>query len=65
VFHIGRCQRCGHIDDEPCSARIGWNRTIARACQTGSKALREFSHLALKLVTRAADTIRGGSVRTP
>jgi len=65
VFHIGRCQRCGHMDNEPCSARIGLNRTIARAWQRGSKTLREFSHLALMLASRAADTIRGGSVRTP
>src|SRR6266404_4308715 len=64
VFHIGRCQRCGHVDDEPCSARIGSIRPIERAWQGGSKALREFGHLAVRLAGRAAETIRGGSIRT-
>jgi len=64
VFHIGRCHSCGHIDDEPCMARMGSNRTIERAWQGGSRALREFRHLALKLATRATEKFKGGSIRT-
>ncbi len=64
VFHIGRCHRCGHTDDEPCPARIGSNRTVERAWRGGSKALREFRHLAARLAARAAETIRRGSIRT-
>jgi NMD protein affecting ribosome stability and mRNA decay len=64
VFHIGRCHRCGHIDDEPCSARVGSSGTVERAWQGGSKALRQFRRLAVKLAARAAETMKGGSIRT-
>lgn len=60
IFHVGRCHRCGHMDDEPCAARIGANRAIARAWQQGAKALKQFGHLAGKLATRAAESMRGG-----
>ncbi len=63
IFHMGQCHRCRHMDDEPCSARIGSSKTIARAWQMGGKALREYGHLARKLAARAAETIRGGPVR--
>jgi hypothetical protein len=48
VFHIGRCHRCGHLDDEPCSARVGSNRSITRV----GKALKELTHVAARLATR-------------
>jgi NMD protein affecting ribosome stability and mRNA decay len=64
VFHIGRCHRCGHMDDEPCAARTGSFRTLERAWQGGSKALREFRQRAVRLASRAAETIKGGSIRT-
>jgi NMD protein affecting ribosome stability and mRNA decay len=50
VFHIGRCQHCGHLDDEPCPARVRTNRTIANAWQKGSQAVSKVGHLALELV---------------
>jgi NMD protein affecting ribosome stability and mRNA decay len=49
VFHIGRCHRCGHLDDEPCPARIRPNRAFMAAWQRGSKAVK---HLALRFRTR-------------
>ena len=63
VFHIGRCGRCGHVDDEPCSARIGSNRMVARAGQKKSGALKDFTHMAFRLASRAAEAIRSGSIR--
>jgi len=53
IFHIGRCQRCGHVDDEPCSARIG----------SGGGALKDVTQLAFRLATRAAEAIRSGTTR--
>ena len=63
VFHIGRCDRCRHVDDEPCSARIGSNRIVARAWQRRGGALRGVTQLACRLATRAAEAIRSGSIR--
>lgn len=63
VFHLGRCHRCGHVDDEPCSARIGSNPIVARAWQSGGGALRDVTQFAFRLATRAAEAIRSGSIR--
>ena len=63
IFHIGRCGRCGHVDDEPCSARIGSNPIWARAGQTKGGALKDLTRLAFRLATRAAQAIRIGSIR--
>ena len=54
IFHIGRCHRCGHLDDEPCSARIGSNKTLARAWQKSKEALRGFRRMALEVTERAS-----------
>lgn len=63
VFHIGRCHSCGHIDDEPCSARIGSNPMVARAWQSGGEALKGLTQFAYRLASRAADAIRSGASR--
>jgi DNA-directed RNA polymerase subunit RPC12/RpoP len=63
VFHIGRCSRCGHVDDEPCSARIGSNSKEARTGQSGRGALKDFTQMAYRLATRAAEAIRSGASR--
>lgn len=31
IFHVGRCHRCGHVDDEPCGARVGRGEVFDRA----------------------------------
>jgi len=64
VFHIGRCPRCGHLDDEPCGARVGVNKAVSRVLRGAGRALGEFGSQVLKLAMRAAETIRGGTVRT-
>jgi hypothetical protein len=61
VFHLGRCHRCGHVDDEPCSARIGSN---PGTWQGKGGTLKGFTQLAFRLATRAAEAIRSGSTRT-
>lgn len=63
VFHLGRCHRCGHVDDEPCSARIRSNPIVSRAWQGGGGALKDVTQLAFKLATRAAEAIRSSSTR--
>ena len=63
VFHLGRCHRCGHVDDEPCSARIGSNPIAARAWQNRRGALKGLTQVASRLATRAAGAIRSGSSR--
>jgi hypothetical protein len=63
VFHIGRCSRCGHVDDEPCPARVGSSRIVARAWQSRGGALKDFTQMARRLATRAAQAIRSGSIR--
>jgi hypothetical protein len=63
IFHIGRCHRCGHLDDEPCAALIGSNPIAARAWQKGGGVVRQFTQSAYRLATRAAEAIRSSSVR--
>ena len=63
VFHLGRCSRCGHVDDEPCSARIGSNPVMALAAQKKGGTLKDLTQMAFRLATRAAEAIRSGSVR--
>ena len=63
VFHLGRCHRCGHVDNEPCSARIGSNPIAARAWQRGSNAVKNLSQSAFRLAARAAEAIRSSSIR--
>ena len=63
IFHIGRCQRCGHVDDEPCPARIGSSPMVARALQSGGEALKDVTQLAFRLATRAAEAIRSSTTR--
>ena len=63
VFHLGRCHRCGHVDDEPCSARIGSNPISARAWQMGGEAVKTLGQSAYRLAARAAEAFRSGSIR--
>jgi DNA-directed RNA polymerase subunit RPC12/RpoP len=63
VFHIGRCHRCGHTDDELCSARVGSGEILARAPQNRGSTLKGFTQRAVKLAARAADVITGHSAR--
>ncbi len=63
VFHIGRCKRCGHVDNEPCSARIGSDTIIARAWKRKGVALQDLTQFAFRLATRAVEAIRSGSSR--
>jgi NMD protein affecting ribosome stability and mRNA decay len=63
IFHIGRCDRCGHVDDEPCSARIGSNVVMAQAGRKTRGALKGVTQMAFRLATRAAEAIRSGSIR--
>jgi hypothetical protein len=64
VFHLGRCHRCGHVDDEPCSKRIGANPVMANAKQKKGGALRDITQMAFRLASRAAEAIRSSSIRT-
>jgi len=63
VFHIGRCHRCGHVDDELCSARVGSSEMITRAPHSGGNALKGLTQKAVSLAARAADAITGHSGR--
>ncbi len=63
VFHIGRCHRCGHVDDEPCSARVGSGEVMTRAWQKRGTTLKDITRKATKLAVRAADVIKGHSSR--
>jgi len=63
VFHIGRCHRCGHVDDEPCPARVGSGDMMARAWQKRGTTLKGITQTAAKLAVRAADMIKGHSSR--
>ena len=63
IFHIGRCGRCGHVDDEPCSARIGFSPFMARAGRKTGGAVKDVAQMAFRLATRAAEAIRSGSIR--
>ena len=62
VFHLGRCQRCGHVDDEPCVARAGLQATAA-AGEKRHGALKSFTQIAFRFATRAAGAIRNSSIR--
>ena len=69
VFHIGRCHRCGHVDDEPCSALIGSNETAAsgdKASRTRQRraTLKGLTRKAASFAARAADMIKNQSSRT-
>ena len=59
IFHIGRCERCGHVDDEPCGARIGSNRVWYRK----GEALKDLTQYAFGLASRAAEAIKTGTLR--
>ena len=63
IFHIGRCVRCGHVDDEPCAARIGSNRVMSRVWYKKGEALRELTQYAFGLASRAAEAIKSGTLR--
>ena len=69
VFHIGRCHRCGHVDDEPCLALIGSSEKAAssekagRARQKKKATLKGLTRKAASLAARAADMIKGHSSR--
>ena len=60
VFHIGRCHRCGHVDDEPCLERIGSSETMSRAWQNKGAALKGLTQKAANLAARAAGMIKKG-----
>lgn len=57
VFHIGRCHRCGHVDDELCSARVGSSETVTHLPQDSVTALRSLTQKAVNLAARATDAI--------
>ncbi len=63
VFHIGRCHRCGHVDDEPCPSRVGASEMVSRAWQAKSITLKDLTQRAANLAARAADVIKGHSSR--
>ncbi len=64
VFHIGRCHRCGHVDDEPCLALIGSSDKASRAGQKNKRAtLKGLTRKAASLASRAADMIKSHSSR--
>lgn len=43
IFHVGRCHRCGHLDDEPCPARVRQNRALLGVWQRGRQAVKQFA----------------------
>ncbi len=63
IFHIGRCYRCGHVDDEPCLARIGSSETVGRAWQNKTATLKGLTQKAANLASRAANVIKNHSSR--
>jgi hypothetical protein len=63
VFHIGRCHRCGHVDDEPCLARIGSSEIASKVWRNKGAAFKGLTQKAANLAVRAADLIRGHSSR--
>jgi predicted RNA-binding Zn-ribbon protein involved in translation (DUF1610 family) len=63
VFHLGRCHRCGHVDDEPCAARVGSQATAVAAGESTPGALKSFTRIAFRFATRAAGAIRSSSIR--
>jgi hypothetical protein len=63
VFHFGRCHICGHVDDEPCSARVGSSEMMTHAWRNRGNALKGLAQKAAGLAARAADAIKGNSAR--
>jgi|tagenome__1003787_1003787.scaffolds.fasta_scaffold20199199_1 hypothetical protein len=63
VFHLGRCHRCGHVDDEPCIARARLRKTAVSGKSTDG-ALKSLKQIAFRFATRAAGVIRSSSIRT-
>ncbi len=63
VFHIGRCHRCGHVDDEPCLALIGSSERASRTRQNKRATLKGLTRKAANLAARAADMIKSHSSR--
>ena len=61
VFHIGRCHRCGHVDNELCSAQVGSSEIMARASLHAGNPLKGITQKAVDLAARAADAIKGNS----
>ena len=59
VFHMGRCHRCGHLDDEPCLAQVGSSEIVTRAWQKKGGTLKDIAQKAADLAARAADKIKG------
>ena len=63
VFHLGRCHRCGNVDDEPCTARVGSSQMMTRAWQNKGGALKGLTQKAVGLAARAADAIKAHAAR--
>ncbi|MGD2139897.1 MAG: NMD3-related protein [Burkholderiales bacterium] len=63
VFHIGRCHRCGHVDDEPCPARVGSGDIVTRAWQNRDTTLKDLTQRATNLAARVAEAIKTHSSR--
>ncbi len=63
VFHIGRCHRCGHIDNELCSVQVGSSEIMTRSSLYTGNPLKELTQKAVDLAARAADAIKGSSDR--
>ena len=63
VFHVGRCYRCGHVDDEPCLALVGSSQTVAKAWQNRGNTLKGLTQRAASLAARAADAIKAHASR--
>jgi DNA-directed RNA polymerase subunit RPC12/RpoP len=63
IFHLGRCHRCGHVDDEPCTAQIGSGEVVSRAWQNRGSTLKGLTQKAASLAARAADAIKAHSSR--
>jgi hypothetical protein len=63
VFHIGRCHRCGHVDNELCSAQVGSSEIMARASLHAGNPLKGITQKAVNLAARAADAIKGNPAR--
>lgn len=63
VFHMGRCHICGHVDDEPCAARVGSSEMMTYAWRNKRNALKGLTQKAVSLAARAAGAIKGHSAR--
>lgn len=63
IFHVGRCHRCGHVDDEPCPAKVGVAKSVAQAWRNGGGALKTLTSKAYRLASRAAEAIKSNADR--